>query len=136
MHLLAGMDAASQLDTVELNETLSAAAQSLLNHFSQVTFIVQDGCEWIRDYKGSLYDFIFADTWPGKFSELDETLALLALGGIYFIDDLLPQLNWPQGHQGKVDELRTALGSRRNLLCTSLDWATGLMICVKIREGS
>ena len=97
---------------------------------------MQDGSDWIRDHEGSLYDFIFADTWPGKFSELEETLALLAPGGIYFIDDLLPQPNWPQGHQEKVTALRTTLGSHPNLLCTSLDWATGLMICVSPGEES
>ena len=31
----------------------------------------------------------YADAWPGKFSQLEEALALLRPGGMYVIDDLL-----------------------------------------------
>ena len=37
------------------------------------------------------FDLIYADAWPGKFTHLDRALSLLTRGGIYFIDDLLPQ---------------------------------------------
>lgn len=130
-HLLVGMDQDSRLETVELDSILSAAAQSLLDFGPEISFTVSDGAAWIAAHADARYDFIFADTWPGKFSKLDETLALLAPGGIYFIDDLLPQPNWPEGHQAKVDVLRQTLLAHADLDCTSLDWATGLMMCVK-----
>ena len=56
-----------------------------------------------------------ADPWPGKFSHLDEALALLRTGGIYLIDDLLPQSNWPKGHAAKVPVLIDSLERRSNV---------------------
>ncbi|PNY80387.1 O-methyltransferase [Deinococcus koreensis] len=131
-HLLGGIDARARLDTVELDGRLSAAAQDLLGLDPRVTFTVQDGTAWIQAHQGQIFDLIFADTWPGKFSALDETLTLLAPGGIYFIDDLLPQPNWPDGHQAKVDGLQQSLLARTDLQCVELNWATGLMVCVKL----
>lgn len=128
---LAGMDAQARLDTVELDNTLSQAARELLGKDPRITFHVSEGSAWIISHATERFDFIFADTWPGKFSDLEETLTLLSPGGIYFLDDLLPQPNWPEGHQAKVDALREMLNSRPDLHCTALNWASGLMICVK-----
>ncbi|MFC3835543.1 MULTISPECIES: O-methyltransferase [Deinococcus] len=118
-HLLAGMD---------------RAARNLLGTDPRVTFTVQDGTDWLHAHQGQHDDLIFADTWPGKFWTLDETLSLLAPGGIYVIDDLLPQANWPDGHQEKVDALRADLNSLTDLHCAFLDDATGLMLCTRIRK--
>ncbi|THF87909.1 SAM-dependent methyltransferase [Deinococcus sp. KSM4-11] len=130
-HLLAGMDTEATLETVELDVTLSAAAQSAVAQDARVTFTVQDGTAWIHAHHGQKFDLIFADTWPGKFWLLDEALALLGPGGIYVIDDLVPQPNWPDGHQETVDALRANLNTRPDLHCAALDCATGLMICVR-----
>ena len=51
------------------------------------------------------FDLIFADTFPGKFTLLDATLALLKVGGLYVIDDLLPQPTWGDDHAPKVERL-------------------------------
>lgn len=130
-HLLAEMNHTARLETVELDATLSAAAQALLNTDPRVTFTMQDGTDWIHAHRGQHFDLIFADTWPGKFWTLDETLDLLAPGGIYLIDDLFPQPNWPEGHHAKVDALRADLNSRADLHCAFLDCATGLMLCTR-----
>ncbi|WP_309572894.1 hypothetical protein [Deinococcus sp.] len=130
-HLLAGTDRLSRLDTVELDSTLSTAARNLLGNDPHITFAVQEGADWIHTHSGSRFDFIFADTWLGKFSELDETLNLLAPGGLYVIDDLFPQPNGPDGHGAKVDALRADLNARTDLHCTALDCATGLMFCAR-----
>ncbi|MFK7601369.1 O-methyltransferase [Deinococcus sp. SM5_A1] len=135
-HLLAGMNGAARLTTVELDSALSAAAQAELGHDPRIRFVVDDGAEWLTQNTDRRYDLIFADTWPGKFSELNEALALLKPGGIYFIDDLLPQANWPERHQEKVDDLRRTLEARADLRCTYMDWATGLMVCVKLELGA
>lgn len=133
--LLSGMDGQSTLDTVELEGALSEVASRNLAD-GRVRFFVQDGEKWIGEHQDQRYDLIFADTWPGKFYALEETLELLAPGGIYLIDDLLPQPNWPQGHGEKVEQLRQMLEARADLHCTRLDWGTGLMICVRSSQLS
>jgi hypothetical protein len=56
---------------------------------------------------------------------------LLRVGGIYLIDDLLPQPNWPADHAPKVPALISDLESRPNFEVTKLEWASGLMMVVK-----
>ena len=97
---------------------------------SRVTFHVIDGADFLKR-SSNQFDLIYADAWPGKFSHLDLALASLRVGGIYFIDDLLPQPNWPEGHAPKVPALMADLESRSDLVCTRLEWASGLMIAVK-----
>jgi len=132
-YLLAGMNAEASLETVELEERFSAAAQRLLGQDSRVTFHVGEGEQWLRDpvQRTKKYDLIFADTWPGKFHAREAALDLLAPGGIYFIDDLFPQTNWPEGHQASVDRLRTELEDHPSLVSTFIPWASGLMVCVR-----
>ncbi len=77
------------------------------------------------------YDLIFADTWPGKFTHLGEALDRLAPGGLYVVDDLLPQPNWPDGHGDKVGALLAQLDRRQDLHTTRLDWSTGIAIATR-----
>jgi hypothetical protein len=129
--LLDGMDAAARLETVDCDEACVAVAQKHLGRDPRVAFHVADGAEFLRAQAGQHFDFIFADTWPGKFSALEAALSLLALGGFYVIDDLLPQTSWPEGHSVKLPPLIAALESRPDLSCTRLAWATGIMVAVK-----
>ena len=76
-------------------------------------------------------DLIYADAWPGKFIHLDEALALLRPGGMYVIDDLLPQPNWPDGHAPKVPALISDIERRSELVSVRLAWASGLMVVVR-----
>ncbi|WP_139458813.1 hypothetical protein [Bathymodiolus thermophilus thioautotrophic gill symbiont] len=84
----------------------------------------------IRERINSI-DFIFADTWPGKYNYLEELLNLLKGGGIYLIDDMLPQENWPEGHNIKADNLIQYLENREDFNCVKLNWSTGIIICTK-----
>jgi predicted O-methyltransferase YrrM len=77
------------------------------------------------------FDYIFADTWHGKYIMLDEVLAMLNTGGLYIIDDMLPQPNWPEGHHEKAINLVNYLETRTDLLLTKQVWATGIVIAVK-----
>jgi predicted O-methyltransferase YrrM len=129
--ILSGMDASSQLDTVDSETRWIAVAREFLGHDRRVTFHVADGAAFLSDPGRLPYDFIFADTWPGKFTHLDEALALLKPGGLYIIDDLLPQPNWPEGHAPKVPVLIEKLHARNDLTVTKLCWSTGLMIVAK-----
>ena len=128
--LLAGMDATSTLDTVDTSAEVVAVAQRYLGADPRVTFHVIDGAEFLRQSSSS-FDLIYADAWPGKFSHLDEALSLLRHGGIYVIDDLLPQSNWPEGHAPKVPELIDNLERRQEFVTVKLAWASGLMLVVR-----
>jgi predicted O-methyltransferase YrrM len=128
--LLAGMDATSKLDSVDSDASVMEIARRHLGHDSRVTFHLADGAQFLSEAR-TQYDLIFADTWAGKFNNLDEALALLRVGGIYFIDDLLPQPNWPEDHAPKVPALISDLEGRQNCEVTKLDWASGLMIVVR-----
>ncbi len=129
--LLAGMDADSQLDTVDNDESPLAIARHHLGHDARVRFHLADGTTFLAHAAPQSYDLIFADAWPGKFSELDLALALLKPGGFYVIDDLLPQPNWPNGHAPKVPRLIESLAQRADLTLCPLAWSSGLVIAVK-----
>ena len=79
--LLTGMDAASTLVTVDPDELVVAVARRHLGSDSRVTFQVADGAEFLRGARPGQFDLVYADAWPGKFSHLDEALALLRPGG-------------------------------------------------------
>jgi predicted O-methyltransferase YrrM len=129
--LLAGMDSASTLDTVDTDEAVVAVARRHLGSDGRVRFHVMDGAEFLRGSQPGQFDLIYADAWTGKFSQLDEALALLRPGGIYLIDDLLPQANWPDGHAPKVPLLIEDIERRDAFATVRLAWASGLMLVVR-----
>jgi predicted O-methyltransferase YrrM len=129
--LLSGMDGESHLDTIDTDPNVVAVARKHLGGDSRVTFHVMDGADFIKQAPREQCDLIYADAWPGKFTYLDETLSLLRVGGIYFIDDLLPQSNWPEGHAAKVPPLIDAIERRSGFVTVQLSWASGLMLAVR-----
>lgn len=129
--LLAGMDASATLDTVDTDTAATAVAQRHLGRDARVRLHCTDAGMFVRRAAPATYDLIFADAWPGKFSDLDETLALLRAGGLYVIDDLLPQPNWPEGHAPKVPLLVADIARRPEFVTVTLAWASGLMIAVR-----
>src|SRR5881628_2764265 len=134
--LLAGMDASSRLDSVESDADVLQVARRHLGHDPRVTFHLADGAAFLAQVPPLQFDFIYADTWPGKFTHLDLALSLLRIGGIYFVDDLLPQPSWPEGHAPKVSALIAELENRPDFVATKLGWASGLMILVRISAGA
>ena len=131
--LLDGMDQASRLQSVDNDPTVVAIARRHLGSDPRVTFQLDHGAAFIERQTASSYDFIFADAWPGKFSHLEQALSLVRLGGIYFIDDLLPQANWPAGHAASVAALVERLATHDRFVATKLAWASGLMVAVRTR---
>ncbi len=128
-----GMDAESHLISVDNDPQLIRIAQTYFGGDDRLQIICQDGSEWIKEYKGAPFDLIFADAWPGKFSETEETLGLLKVGGFYVIDDMTAQPNWPHGHQDYVDRLVAYLENRKDFTLTNMNWSTGLILAVKTR---
>jgi predicted O-methyltransferase YrrM len=78
--ILAGMDAAARLITVEITASLSAIAQRHLGHDPRVEFVVGDGNQFLASLGDQRFDLIFADGGPGKTENLDRALDALAPG--------------------------------------------------------
>ena len=129
--LLAGMDGASRLDSVDNDPRAQEVARRHLGSDPRVAFHVADGADFLARSTGPSFDLIYADAWAGKYTHLDAALARLRAGGIYLIDDLLPQPNWPDGHGDKASALMADLERRPGFVTTKLAWATGLMIVVR-----
>jgi predicted O-methyltransferase YrrM len=128
--IAAGMDEQSSLVSLENNALLIEVARKYIAD-RRVALVLTDAYEWILNYDGPQFDFIFADAMPGKFDLFDETIGFLSRGGFYIIDDMLPQPNWPAGHEEKVEDFIKQMEQRDDLLITKLNWSTGIMIVVK-----
>jgi predicted O-methyltransferase YrrM len=129
--ILDGLDQESTLTSIDNDAKFLAIAQTFLGGDNRLTLVDTDGAEWIENNKDKKFDYIFADTWHGKYLLLDEALSMLNSGGLYIIDDMLPQPNWPDGHQDKATKLIKDLESRDDLQLTKQVWATGIVIGVK-----
>jgi predicted O-methyltransferase YrrM len=132
--ILDGMDNESTLVSIDNNNDLLEIADKYLGGDKRVSLVCTDGETWINKNGEQKFDYIFADTWHGKYLMLDEVLAMLTKGGLYIIDDMLPQPNWPAGHDEKATKLLEYLDARKDLILTRQVWATGIVVAVKKRE--
>lgn len=130
--MIDGMDADSELITVDNDEQLTTIAKEYFGKDGRVEIVCADGANWIKNYKGNKFDLVFADAWPGKYSETDEILDLIKVGGFYIIDDMAAQPNWPEGHEKNVDRLVSYLENKQDFNLTKMEWSTGLIIAVRI----
>lgn len=128
--LLDGMDAGARLVSVDVDPVVQDVAREHLKD-ERLRFILADGLDYIHSQPPGSLDLVFADAWPGKYEALDQTLALLKPGGLYVIDDMLPQPNWPEGHQARVDALVERLDNHPDLATTRIAWASGLIIAAR-----
>lgn len=129
--ILDGMDSNSTLTSFDNDETLLLIAKTFLGQDKRLNLIQSDGEEWIKTNLGQKFDYVFADTWHGKYLLLDEILEMINKGGFYIVDDMLPQPNWPEGHLEKAINFIKYLESRNDLVVTKQHWATGIIIAVK-----
>ena len=129
--ILDGMDEASTLVSIDNDAQFVAIAHKFLGNDSRLKLLITDGGTWVEENKNNRFDYIFADTWHGKYLMLEPVLAMLNKGGLYIIDDMLPQPNWPDGHAEKAANLVAYLEEREDLLLTKQVWATGIIIVVK-----
>lgn len=126
-----GMDENARLVSIDNDAQLMDVAREFFGDDPRVQLVCDDGAKWIQSYEGDQFDMIFADTWPGKYNTLEETLQLLKVGGFYIIDDMNPASDWPEGHAEKAKNLIDYLESREDLTMTKMDWSTGVIICTK-----
>ena len=131
--IVEGMDKDSQVVSIDTEEKYLAIARRFFECDSRVSIVCMDGAAWIGKNSDAQFDVIFADAWPGKYNMLDETLALLKVGGLYIVDDMLPQPNWPEGHAEKAANLIRYFDSLDHVLLTKLNWSTGVIIITKIK---
>ncbi len=129
--ILDGMDTNSTLISIDNDPLFLDIAKEFLSDNVRLNLISTDAGEWISMNRHQRFDFIFADTWHGKYLLLDEVLSLINEGGLYIIDDMLPQANWPEGHDKKAFNLISRLESRKDLIITKQLWATGIIIAAK-----
>jgi predicted O-methyltransferase YrrM len=129
--LLAGMNDASTLTTVDVEPRFQEIARGALSGDPRVSFVLEDGMEFIRRQAPESYDLVFADAMPGKYEGLSTALALVKPGGFYVGDDMLPQPNWPAGHKDRVDALIAALRTLPGWVVTTLEWGSGFVLAVR-----
>jgi predicted O-methyltransferase YrrM len=129
--ILDGMDRDSTLTSLDNDNNLLDVARKHLGSDRRLSLVDMDGAAWVENNKHERYDYIFADTWHGKYLMLDEVLAMLNRGGLYIIDDMLPQPNWPDGHHEKATNLLSYLDTREDLILTRQVWSTGIVVAVK-----
>ena len=132
--LLGGMNANASLISMDNDAKALAVARQHLGADTRLQLVCAEGDDFVHSLYGQRFDFIFADTWAGKYRLLDETLALLSPGGVYVVDDMLPQPNWPEGHDTKAAHLKTYLAQREDFMVCPLDWASGIILASKISK--
>ena len=131
--LLEGMDSQSTLLSVDNNPDLVREAEKLVGADARMTLRVADGAEFLKSLTGQSFDLIFADSWPGKYNHFEEALGLVAPGGFYVVDDMLPQPNWPEGHEKLVGDLLDRLDKLNGFHVSKMNWSTGIVVCTRKR---
>ena len=129
--ILSGMDPNSTLISIDNEQKFLDIAERYLGNDDRLKLVNADGESWVHDNLEAKFDYIFADTWHGKYLLLDEVLEMLNVGGLYIIDDMLPQPNWPDGHQEKAIDLVKKLEAKADLILVKQVWATGIIIAVR-----
>ena len=134
--LLSGMDRSARLTSVEQDAALAAVAHRHLDDDPRLDLRIMDGESFLEEAASAgKFDLIFADTWPGKFTHLDIALALLAPGGLYLVDDLLPGATWPEGHGEAVESLCDKLAQWPGGRFVRIDWGSGLGLLVAAADN-
>lgn len=131
--IIEAMDKDSSVLSIDNNLNFVDVAKGFFKGDERVTIICENGEEWIKNNSEKKFDLIFADAWPGKYNLLSETLQMLKTGGFYIIDDMLPQPNWPEGHQQNAQTLITDLDNLKDFRITKMNWSTGVIIVCRIK---
>lgn len=129
--LLSGMDSHSTLISVDADSAVQSVAREALAADPRLNLVLEDAAAWLSRQAPASFDLIFADAMPGKYESRDSALALVAPGGFYVVDDMLPQPNWPEGHEIKATNLLHALSFHPGFHMAPLAWSTGIVVLVR-----
>src|SRR5580704_3411931 len=129
--LLDGMDRDARLTSVDVDPDVQAVARTFLGGDARLQIVTMDAGEFLRRQSPATFDLVFADAMLGKYELLDEALALLRPGGLYVIDDMLPQENWPEDHAPRVPRLVADLAGRPDFRIVTLAWSSGLVVVAR-----
>lgn len=129
--LLSGMDTSSTLISIDTDEDIQGVARESLGSDARLKLMSCDAAGFLWRQPKKSFDMVFADAIPGKYEALDEALAIVKIGGYYMIDDMLPQPNWPEGHQEKVTALLEQLARDERFFMLPLPWASGVVVLVR-----
>jgi len=142
--LLSGMDETSTLISIDTDPKAQSVAREILGSDPRLTLLTEDAEAWLNSHFAVLppsqnpppkreeqFDLIFADAMPGKFIARNQALNLVAPGGFYVVDDLLPQPNWPEGHAEKIPPLLYTLSSHPVFFSLPMAWASGIAVLVR-----
>lgn len=130
--MLQGMDSESRITSVDENVVVQDVAREAFPNDPRLTLVTQDGHAFLLEQKPSTYDFIFADAIPGKYALMDHTLGLLRPGGLYIVDDMVPQPDWPEDHHPEVRKVLANLqADRPGFHKFGCAWSTGLIVFTK-----
>ena len=132
--LLSGMNSESSLVSVDSDPVAQQVAREALGEDQRLTLVNCCAMEFLGKQTAETFDLVFADAMPGKYQGLADALAVVKPGGFYVIDDMLPQPNWPEGHQAKVSVLLEKLAGNRNFQIIPLVWSSGVVIAVRTRS--
>lgn len=128
--LLEGMDQNSKLISIESNQNVQKVAKEIFKNDRRLELIEENGSDYLKKQLPHTYDIIFADAFPGKYELLDETLNLLKPGGLYIVDDMLPQPDWPADHFPLAKSVLENLKKLKNVTSVGLHWSSGLILLV------
>ncbi|WP_339921940.1 SAM-dependent methyltransferase [uncultured Cyclobacterium sp.] len=128
-----GLNPDSVLTSIDNDPELTKIANGFFGEDRRLSILCEEGENWIINYSGPQFDLVFADAWPGKYSQIDEILSLVKVGGFYIIDDMSFQKNWPIGHAEKAENLIKYLEKREDFNLTKMDWSTGVILMTKIK---
>jgi predicted O-methyltransferase YrrM len=87
------MNENSTLISIDYDSKLLEIAQKHLGKDTRLSLECIDGEASVKENVTQKFDYNFADPWHGKYLMLDEVLEMLNIGGLYIIDDMLPQEN-------------------------------------------
>jgi len=131
--MMEGLGQNAEIISFDNDQKLIDIVKSTLTEDSRLKIECIDGFEWLEKHNSEKFDLIFADTWPGKYYELDITLDMVSVGGYYIIDDMNPAGDWPEGHAEKANQLIEYLENRSDFHITKMNWSTGVIVCTKTK---
>jgi predicted O-methyltransferase YrrM len=125
--LLDGMDCNSRLISIDSDQKMQSVAKTAFKTDNRLSLICIDGLKFLQNCDQK-FDLIFADAWPGKYEYVEETIKLLKPGGIFIVDDMLPQDDWPEEHYKDAHNCLEGLKNLSNVNSFCMEWGSGILM--------